>query len=406
MNLQKSNSEIDTEHKISPQQRKFQRLCKKIEQEKARLDDWNTAQKDIQSRAHNEVLPAYEQLRQIIFLQIELLVKQKQQKLTKGQLLKIDQKIEKLSVQLLQSRQMTEKQVAFLTALLKEYGHSVEIRSPIEDYGDLNQDDLEQEVDDIEYNFDEEGADEEQLQFKIEILKSMLTDEYDLEPDFFDFSYDLNDPDDFMEKFSEKMDKKLEQDFLNQFTNDERKRYEKQIEREREKEAKVKKQREQAKKIANQSMKTVYLKIASIIHPDREQDEQKKQEKTELLQQVNQAYEKNDLLSLLSLQMELGQQQDVTVAENHLKAYNLILEEQLEKLNSDIEDIIYSFDWSGHISMFSNRKIKVQDLYKKYEKDWVGVQQKLAQAELTLENFKDLKTLKALMRSQYLWEMC
>lgn len=401
MNLQKSNSEIDTEHKISPQQRKFQRLSKKIEQEKACLDDWNVAQKNIQSRAQNEVLPAYEQLRQIIFQQIELLVEQKQQKLTKGQLLKIDQKIEKLSVQLLQSRQMTEKQVAFLTALLKEYGHSAEILSPIEDH-----DDLEQEVDDIEYNFDEEGADKEQSQFKIEILKSMLSDEYDLEPDFFDFSYDLNDPDDFMEKFSEKMDKQLEQDFLNQFTNDERKRYEKQIEREREKEAKVKQQREQAKKIANQSMKTVYLKIAAIIHPDREQDEQKKQEKTELLQQVNQAYEKNDLLTLLSLQMELGQQQDVTVAENHLKAYNLILEEQLEKLNSDIDDIIYSFDWNGHISMFSNRKIKVQDLYKKYEKDWVGVQQKLAQAELTLENFKDLKTLKVLMRSQYLWEMC
>jgi DnaJ-class molecular chaperone len=38
--------------------------------------------------------------------------------------------------------------------------------------------------------------------------------------------------------------------------------------------------------MAAQSLKTVYLKIAAMIHPDREQDETKKAEKTELFQQA------------------------------------------------------------------------------------------------------------------------
>lgn len=46
--------------------------------------------------------------------------------------------------------------------------------------------------------------------------------------------------------------------------------------------AKLKRQQEkqaQAEKMVNQSLKTVYLKIASIIHPDREPDEAKKRKR-------------------------------------------------------------------------------------------------------------------------------
>lgn len=62
--------------------------------------------------------------------------------------------------------------------------------------------------------------------------------------------------------------------------------------------AKLKRQQDkqaQAEKMMGQSLKTVYLKIASMIHPDREPDESKKVEKTELLQRVNKAYEQEDL---------------------------------------------------------------------------------------------------------------
>ena len=164
-----------------------------------------------------------------------------------------------------------------------------------------------------------------------------------------------------------------------------------------------KQQREEAKKLANQSIKAIYLKITAWIHPDREQDEQKKQEKTVLMQQANQAYEANDLLTLLNLQIQLGHQHNLSFANQQLKAYNLLLEEQLETLQMQVDDIIYSFNWSQFL--YSNRKIKVQDLYRKYEQDYRHVQQKLARAQEILEKYQDLKQLKQLMRSQYVWEM-
>lgn len=46
--------------------------------------------------------------------------------------------------------------------------------------------------------------------------------------------------------------------------------------REQAKQQRQQQKREQAEQMAAQSLKTVYLKIAAMIHPDREQDETKK----------------------------------------------------------------------------------------------------------------------------------
>ena len=173
--------------------------------------------------------------------------------------------------------------------------------------------------------------------------------------------------------------------------------------REKAKEAKKQQQRAAAKKLANQSMKAIYLKITALIHPDREQDEQKKQEKTALMQQVNQAYASHDLFTLLNLQIQLSQQHNLSFANQQLKAYNLLLEEQLETLQTQVDDIIYSFDWSQFL--YSNRKIKVQDLYRKYQQDYQHAQQKVVRAKEILEQYQNLKELKQLMRSRYVWEM-
>lgn len=240
-------------------------------------------------------------------------------------------------------------------------------------------------------------------QLKLESLKHFLCEEYDLDLDFFDFQHDPLDLDDFIKKFEQKMQEQEELDFLSQLSSAQKAFAEQQIAREKAKAAKKQQQREEAKKLANQSIKAIYLKITAWIHPDREQDEQKKQEKTVLMQQANQAYEANDLLTLLNLQIQLGQQHNLSFANQQLKAYNLLLEEQLETLQMQVDDIIYSFNWSQFL--YSNRKIKVQDLYRKYEQDYRHVQQKLARAQEILEKYQDLKQLKQLMRSQYVWEM-
>ncbi|MEP6875770.1 MAG: J domain-containing protein, partial [Burkholderiales bacterium] len=63
--------------------------------------------------------------------------------------------------------------------------------------------------------------------------------------------------------------------------------------------------REQAKHEVSQSLREVYRKLASALHPDRETDAEARVRKTALMQRVNQAYAANDLLSLLGLQLEI-----------------------------------------------------------------------------------------------------
>ncbi len=81
MELQKST--LEPEQKLSAPQKKFQKLCQKIEQEQLRLNEWQHSQQaDIQARASREILPTYAQLREVIFQQIQQLLQQKQQKVT------------------------------------------------------------------------------------------------------------------------------------------------------------------------------------------------------------------------------------------------------------------------------------------------------------------------------------
>lgn len=96
-----------------------------------------------------------------------------------------------------------------------------------------------------------------------------------------------------------------------------------------------------AQQEAKPSVRVVYRKLASMLHPDREQDAQARARKTALMQRVNQAYEADDLLGLLELQWEveqldasrLAQLQDV-----HLLRYNQVLAEQLQQLQQAVRD--------------------------------------------------------------------
>ena len=172
-------------------------------------------------------------------------------------------------------------------------------------------------------------------------------------------------------------------------------------EKEKKKILKKQMQLEDAKKMAGQSLKSIYLKIASVIHPDRERDEQKRIEKTELLQQANTALEEKDLLTLLKLRAytEQGdQKQAVKIANEHLKSYNLLLEDQIEQLQIELDHIIYSFDWES--SGFYKQTFKPADLVKKYQYDLTEIRRKLLQDEQCLNSYKDFDCLKNLLKNR------
>lgn len=95
-----------------------------------------------------------------------------------------------------------------------------------------------------------------------------------------------------------------------------------------------------------QSVREVFRKLASALHPDRESDPGQREVKTALMQKVNQAYTANDLLTLLQLQLQIEQidvRQIAAASAQKLKHYNQVLKEQLSELKAEVEHIEMGF---------------------------------------------------------------
>lgn len=103
------------------------------------------------------------------------------------------------------------------------------------------------------------------------------------------------------------------------------------------------------------SIREVYRKLVSALHPDREPDPEERKRKTALMQRVNQAYARKDLLQLLELQLELEQidaQSIAGLSEDRLQYFNKILRDQLLELDQEIAHLVIplreQFDLSPH----------------------------------------------------------
>ena len=84
------------------------------------------------------------------------------------------------------------------------------------------------------------------------------------------------------------------------------------------------------------SVRSVYMELVKSFHPDRETDEAEKQRKTGTMQRITKAYQANNLLDLLKLQMELEQIDRSgleNLNKNQLSYYNKILRQQAEELD-------------------------------------------------------------------------
>ena len=92
---------------------------------------------------------------------------------------------------------------------------------------------------------------------------------------------------------------------------------------------------------AGQSVRVIFRKLASALHPDCEPDPAERQRKTLLMQQANQAHDRNDLLTLLTLQLDLEQideQHLASLTDDRLLHDNQVLQEQLAALQQEVAD--------------------------------------------------------------------
>lgn len=163
--------------------------------------------------------------------------------------------------------------------------------------------------------------------------------------------------------------------------------------------AKEAKQQEETQNIS-QSIREIYRKLASALHPDREQDPVERNRKTALMQRVNIAYNAKDLLRLLELQLEVEQIDQATInnmTEERLKYYNKILTEQSAELQQEVSTVRVSFSFRFNIPLgfLSSPMMALRSLELEIKK----MQQKITQLREDLDAFQDIKNIKNYLRS-------
>ena len=98
--------------------------------------------------------------------------------------------------------------------------------------------------------------------------------------------------------------------------------------------------RAEAEKAVSQSVREIYRKLASALHPDRASSELSPEEKTALMQRVNRAYDSGNLLELLNIQLEIEQidaDHLANLSAARVTHYIRVLRDQLDELKMEIE---------------------------------------------------------------------
>jgi len=159
-------------------------------------------------------------------------------------------------------------------------------------------------------------------------------------------------------------------------------------------------QREAEKAKVGRVLQEVYRKLAVALHPDLEQDPDERARKTELMQQVNVAYEAGDLLRLLELQLRLEQidpDHASEVAEDRLRHYNTILDQQLKELEMELADL--EMPWLMELELSPSAHVSPVQLLARISSDREELKQQSAALHRDLESFQDVTRLKAWLKS-------
>ncbi|MBW8072242.1 MAG: hypothetical protein GJU77_00915 [Ferrovum sp.] len=146
--------------------------------------------------------------------------------------------------------------------------------------------------------------------------------------------------------------------------------------------------KEQEAQEASLSVKEVYRKLASSLHPDREKDPIERIRKTEIMQKVNHAYANNDLLTLLNLQLEIEQidaDHILMLPEERLKNYIRVLRSQLKELEQEIKSELVAFmDTGPHYGSITQELVE-----REFNAEVKYLREVAVQIQKDLENFRD-----------------
>lgn len=153
--------------------------------------------------------------------------------------------------------------------------------------------------------------------------------------------------------------------------------------------------REQAAEGGTRAVREAYRKLVSELHPDRETDPEEQQRKTGLMQRVNQAYKAGDLLGLLELQLAIEQIDAAALAglaDERLRHYVHVLEEQSRQLRDELAELIEPF--AVILGESAPRKLSTDAVQRLLDQDIRELKSTVRKLEMDVICFQDVRQLK------------
>lgn len=282
---------------VDRRQAAFQRLIRQIEEERALLADWQSYQTRYAQRVSNELMPLQARVREVRIGLAHLLDEQYQRPgVLRGKGLR--KKLRAMIVDLVQEL-LAEAADPTLVALHDRYS-------------DLRHAEL--------------------AELEQELSRAMIEDMFGVQLSDADPSADIE------AMLARALDMKQQEEAAREEKRPSR--------RKTAKAAAAEAKRAEAEKQVSQSVREVYRKLASTLHPDRASADFTPEQKTILMQRVNRAYDAGDLLELLNIQLEIEQIDAVHLANlpaERIDHYNQVLRDQLAEMKSEVESLVAPF---------------------------------------------------------------
>jgi hypothetical protein len=138
--------------------------------------------------------------------------------------------------------------------------------------------------------------------------------------------------------------------------------------------------------IKNKNLRSVYLSLAKILHPDSETDADLKLEKEEIMKQVTKAYEDKDIITLLVIEtqwLKNTEERLANIKEDVAAIYIQLLKEQAKKLRQQKSELRYHPRFQ-YVSSFISDKVDRGMLRLSLEKDRLNKDLRKTQKEIEI----------------------
>ena len=152
---------------------------------------------------------------------------------------------------------------------------------------------------------------------------------------------------------------------------------------------------------AQAALRTVYRQLASALHPDRESDAHLRARKTAVMSEVNAAYERNDLSTLLRIQLQeemVDATKAASLSQDRLKAMCDLLAEQVRALEQDNAQLRMAME--HQLGYPSWQRYDEATLLALMQEERAGLEEDIAHMRADLLRVQDDKELKAWLKEQ------